>query len=123
MSQPDVEAIFQREMLKLRADYLTNSLRMIQTMRKLLSGQRLPHVPLDAVNRLIGLAHRLRGSGRLYDLPEVTNWAAMLEEDLKTVKEQDGRVTLERLRSLRSVVEKLGSILQQEAMQARPSRQ
>jgi chemotaxis protein histidine kinase CheA len=123
MSQPDVEIIFRHEMLKLRVEYLTNSLRTTQTMHEVLCEQRPPRIPLEAVNQLIRLAHRLRGSGRLYDLPEVTDWATVLEEDLKAVKERRGRVTLERLRSLRSVVEKLSSIFEaeQEATGAIPT--
>lgn len=112
--KPEVEKIFRGEMLKLRSDYIAYSLTQVETMRSLLQQRKPPRLAAEALVRLIHIAHRLRGSGQIYDLPEVTDWASILESDLRTVEENQGRMTPERWRSILSVLDKLSSILKAE---------
>jgi chemotaxis protein histidine kinase CheA len=114
-----VEEIFRREMLKLRSDYIQHSLTQLETMRTMLQRWDQPILAMDELTQLMTIAHKLRGSGKTYDLPEVTNWAGLLEGDLKTVLDNPQHLTPERRRTLLSIVKQIHSIMAAERHQDR----
>ncbi len=120
--RPDVEEIFRQEMLKLRSEYIAHSLTQVEAMRSLLQPHESVRLRTEALTQLITLAHRLRGSGQTYDLSEVTDWASILEDDLRSIERNRGRLTVERRRSLLSVLDQLRSILEAEQDKDRESK-
>lgn len=117
-----VEQIFRQEMLKLRSQYIQHSLSQLQSMRSVLQRWDEPLLAMEELTRLLLIAHRLRGSGKTYDLPEVTNWAGLLESDLKAVLDNPQRLTPERRRTLLSIVTRLHAIMTAAARQDREER-
>ncbi|MCS6805879.1 MAG: Hpt domain-containing protein [Acidobacteriota bacterium] len=117
-----VEQIFRQEMLKLRSQYIQHSLSQLQTVRSVLQRWDQPLLDMEELTQLMVIAHKLRGSGKTYDLPEVTSWAGLLESDLKTVLDNPQRLTPERRRTLLSIVTRLHSIMSAAARQDREER-
>lgn len=106
------EDIFRREVRNLRDAYIAQRLAEVERMRSWLEQQTAPRLALPELMTFITLAHRLRGSGQVYDLPEVTEWASILESHLRTIAEEnEARITAEQLRSLLTLVDRLRSAL------------
>ncbi|GEM_PF-6704749 len=108
------EDIFRREILNLRSEYIAHGLAEVERMRSWLERQTTPRLVPSELMTFVTLAHRLRGSGQVYDLPQVTEWASILESNLRTVAEEnDARITAEHLRSLLTIVDRLYAALKE----------